>query len=199
MKTAQEIIDGTRSLLRNLDIATDNVDNNATLLGFLNLAKNQIAVDTLLWVGGESFTIDSSSSVYTLSTVPIAILDVYDHDMNIRQRNATNDYGYVQISPNKIRLGYIPETTILYVNYYYTPDDYLSTNSVPIPDALINAMQYFIAHKAYEMYKGEKELTMSGEYFRKYSGAVNNYKDKFDPTAVDNLATISPITLKGLV
>jgi len=191
--TAQNIIDSSKPVLTGLKISEDDT----TLLSFLNLAKNQIAQDTLLWIDGEEITM-TDSYVYTLDTIPIQIIDMYDESMQIRPRNKATNLGYFQVSPNSIRMVSIDEGAKLYVNYYYTPDDYILADEVVIPNSLINAMQYFIAHKSFEIYKSEKEMFSSTEYYKKYKSSILEYIATTD----NNIETVlenDMIINKGLV
>ena len=191
--TAQNIIDSSKPVLTGLKISEDDT----TLLSFLNLAKNQIAQDTLLWIDGEEITM-TDSLTYTLDTIPIQILDIYDASMQIRPRNQATDLGYFQTSPNSIRVVTADDGAKLYVNYYYTPDDYAIDDEVVIPNSLINAMQYFIAHKSFEIYKSEKEMFSSTEYYKKYKSSIFEYVATTD----NNIGTVlsnDMITNKGLV
>jgi len=191
--TAQDLINLTKPILSNISIKSDD----DTLLAFLNLAKNQIALDTRLWLDGEEITMTSSSQ-YTLSLIPIQIIDVYDSNLTIRPRNSQEYYGYYQTSPNTIRVNNPSSGTKLYVNYYYTPEDYTITDIVYIPESLLNAVQYYIAHKAYETFKSQNELVGSREYLNRYQRAINKYLSMTDEN-VDTVLDNDMITSKGLV
>jgi len=189
--TAQTIIDSTKPLLTGVKIGED--DN--TLLTYLNMAKNQIAIDCLLWLDGEAIDILDDTYEYDLSKIPVQMLDVYDEEYNLYKRNHIT--GYYQTSPKKIKLSKLPET--LYVNYYYTPDDFALSDEVVVPHSLINAIHYFIAHKAFEQYKTEKDIMSSREYYGRYNSAVQKYIMQTDSNDVDSLVSIDMIKDKGLV
>ena len=62
--TAQNLIDNLRATsLVGIKIADVSEQNTATLLSLLNMAKNKIAEDTLLWLGGEQHTLVSEQYV----------------------------------------------------------------------------------------------------------------------------------------
>lgn len=191
--TAQQLIDLTKPVLSNISVKND--DN--VLLGFLNLAKNQIALDTRLWLDGEEITM-TSSSTYTLDTLPIQIIDVYDSNLTVRPRNSSTYYGYYQTSPQTIKVNNPSADTILYVNYYYTPDDYELSDTIVVPHSLHNAIQYFMIHKAYETLTGQNELAGSSVYKKRYQDAINMYLSKVDENT-DTLLDNDMITAKGLV
>ena len=191
--TAQQLVDLTKPVLSNISVKNDDT----ILLGFLNLAKNQIALDTRLWLDGEEITM-TSSSTYTLDTLPIQIIDVYDSNLTVRPRNSGTYYGYYQTSPNTIRVNNPSTDTKLYINYYYTPDDFELSDTVVVPQALLNAIQYFIVHKAYETFTGQTEMVGSGEYYKRYQQAIAMYLSKVDENT-DTLMDNDMITAKGLV
>ena len=87
----------------------------------------------------------------------------------------------------------------MYCNYYSTPADYIVTDNVDIPHALINAMEYFIAHKAFDMYKGQEHIVMSTEYFNKYRGVISMFLMQTDNNNSDTLQSTDMICNKGLV
>lgn len=191
--TAQQLVDLTKPVLSNISVKNDDT----ILLGFLNLAKNQIALDTRLWLDGEEITM-TSSSTYTLDTLPIQIIDVYDSNLTVRPRNSSTYYGYYQTSPNTIKVNNPSADTKLYVNYYYTPDDYELSDNVIVPQSLLNAIQYFVIHKAYETLTGQAEMVGSGEYYKRYQKAISMYLSKVDENT-DTLMDNDMITAKGLV
>lgn len=191
--TAQELINSTKPILSGLSVK----DDDSTLLTFLNLAKNQLALETRVWLDGEEITM-TTDNAYTLTRTPIQILDVYDDNLQVRQRNSASYYGYFQTSPNTIRVNNVTSGLKLYLNYYYTPDDFALTDTVVVPDSLLNAIQYFIAHKAFESYKSEKEILTSTEYYKKFQASVLSYLAKVDENT-DTILDVDMIYLKGLV
>jgi len=191
--TAQDLINLTKPILSNISIKNDD----EILLGFLNLAKNQIALDTRLWLDGEEITMTSSNQ-YTLSLIPIQIMDIYDSNLKVRHRNSNDYYGYYQVSPNAIRINNPEADVKLYINYYYTPVDYLLTDTVVMPESLLNAVQYYIAHKAYETFKSQQELVGSREYLNRYTKAINKYLS-FTDDSTDTVMDNDMIANKGLV
>ena len=198
--TAENIIDGTLPLLKQLKIGDDSAESNAILLSYLNLAKNEIAQDALLWLDGEQVALTTGTNLYTLSTIPIQILDVYDSTSNtVYYRNSPEQYGYFQTTPKKIHVNNPATGITLNVNYYYTPDDYIISDEVVIPNGLINAMQYFIAHKAFDIYKDEKEIITSREYYTKYQNSMQKFLSQTDNNNVDTVLNIDRIKTKGLV
>lgn len=192
--TAQTILDSTKPLLTGLKVAED--DN--TLLIYLNMAKNQIAQDTLSWLGGEEITMTTDSD-YTLSKIPIQILDVYKEPNIVLRRNVLDVNGYFQTSPNTIKIISPEDGNKVYLNYYYTPPDFILTDEVVIPQSLINSTQYFIAHKCFENYKTEKEMFSSTEYYKKYKASVVEYINSTDALSSDILLQEDMIKMKGLV
>lgn len=191
--TAQNIIDLTKPMINGLSIK----DDTSTLLLFLNLAKNQLAVDALLWVDGEEIVMTTKNE-YTLSKVPIQILDVYDSNLTVRPKGSPNYYGYYKTGPKTIRVNNPSANDILYVNYYTSPNDYVLTDEVVIPDGLINAMSYFIAHKAFESQRAEKEIVSADNHFKKYNAALNRFLSKTDDSN-DAVNSVDRIKEKGLV
>ena len=193
--TAQIILDSTKPLLSGRgNIASD--DN--ILLSLLNLSKNQIALDTLLWLDGEEITM-TTDRAYSLSKIPIQIIDVYDNEGNIRPRNSKEKKGYFQTKPNEITFNNPTEGTIVYVNYYDTPDDYALIDEVNIPSSLISAMQYYVAHKVYDAYTSQTETALSTEYFRKYMTSINSFISKTDSLDTDSVYGYNMIDMKGLI
>ena len=197
--TAQNIIDATLPVLTGLKVADlgDPADYS-TLLHFLNLGKNQIALDTLYWKNGETILMTTANE-YTLTNIPIQIVDVYDSDELCRPRNSSHPCGYYQTAPDTIFVNAPTDGSTLYVNYYMTPDDYIISDTVNIPHGLINALEYFIAHKAFDMYKGDSEIMMSKEYYNKYEIAMAKFKAQTDNNNLDTLLSNDMIAEKGLV
>lgn len=191
--TAQQIIDLTKPILSNMSIKSDD----ATLLGFLNLAKNEIALDTRLWLDGEEITMTTANE-YTLTAVPIQILDVYDGNLMVRPKNSTDFYGYYKTGPDTIRINNPVSGLKLYVNYYYTPDDYILTDTVVVPNSLVKAMQHFIAHMAHDTFKSQNEMIGSNNHYSKYEKAIAKYLSKVDENT-DSILDDDMIEKKGLV
>ena len=171
--------------------------NTTTLLALLNMAKNKIAEDTLLWLGGEQITLLTDTYEYTLSDIPIQIIDVYDDGLNLRPRNSSDYYGYFQTSPNKIRFNNVSNGTVVSINYYETPPDYAIDDTIVIPPSLLSAMQFYIAHKAFEIYKSESDMFSSAEYYKKYEKALAGYISKSDSTDVDSIVSADRIWKRG--
>ena len=192
--TAQSLIDSTKPLLSQTQISGED----GILLTYLNFAKNQIAQDTLSWLGGEEITM-TTDSVYTLSVMPIQIIDMYDSQLNIMERNSYNTNGYFQISPTEIKINNPVEGNKIYINYYYTPNDYELSDEVTVPLTLQNAIQYFIAHKSFETYRSEKEIFSSTEYYKKYKASVTEYLYTTDTLSTDSLVKVDMIKNKCLV
>lgn len=163
------------------------VDNITTLLELLNMAKNKIAEDALLWLSGETVTMVDDVYEYELSTIPLQITEVYDKNMNIRDRNRPTELGYYQISPNKIKFNNIQDGLDAYVNYYETPPDLTIDEEIIVPQSLLSAMQFYIASKAFEIYKSEKDILTSKEYLNKYKVALQEYNFVTDSTSTDSI------------
>ena len=165
--------------------------NVTTLLSLLNMAKNKLAEDTLLWLGGEQITMLADTYSYTLSTIPIQIIDVYDDKMNLRPRNSIDYFGYFQTSPNKIQINNIEVGGVVNINYYETPTDYLIDDELVVPPSLLSALQFYVTHKAFEIYKAESDIFTSVEYYKKYKSALQDYLNKSDSTDVDSVVSLS--------
>lgn len=155
-------------------------DNTTLLLAILNMAKDKIAEDTMLWRGGETVSQVTGTNTYTLSTMPIQITDVFDENNTLRPRNDTTYYGYYQVAPNQIKFNNITNGLDVYVNYTYAPADYIISDTITVPNTLLSAMQYYMAHKAFESYKNEQEIFSSAEYYKKYMNAVNDFRNSTD-------------------
>lgn len=164
-------------------------DNVTTLLALLNMGKNKIAEDTLLWLGGENITMVTDTYEYTLSKTPVQIIDVFDDNRILRQRNSSEFYGYYQTAPNKVRFNNITNGTVVSLNYYETPDDYLINDEVIVPATLLSALQYYIAHKAFELYKSDSDMFSSSEYYKKYKAAMQDYISTTDSVDVDTITS----------
>ena len=173
--------------------------NVTTLLQLLNMAKDKIAEDTLLWLGGESLNMVTDTYEYTLSTIPIQVTDVFDENDNVRPRNNQDALGYFQTSPNKLQFNSITNGMVVKVNYYYYPPDYLIDDTLVLPNTLLSAMQYYIAHKAFEIYKSENDVFYSAEYMKKYIGAIKDYTANSDSLDVDTAMNgSSKLWLRGI-
>jgi hypothetical protein len=174
-------------------------DNTTLLLSLLNMAKDKIAEDTLLWLNGETFNMVDGTSLYTLTNMPIQIIDVFDSNNYLRPRNSAEYFGYYQTSPNQLTFNNIADGLTIKVNYYYSPPDYLIGDTLAVPSTLLSAMQYYMAHKAYAAYKGELELMASGEYYNKYVNAIKDYRATTDTLDADSVVSNeNKIWLRGI-
>lgn len=191
----QNLVNDAKKVLSGLKVS----EYDATILLYLNLAKNQIAMDTLMWLSGETVTLVSGTNEYELSKIPIQIIDVYDDSLNLRPRNSSDSMGYFQTSPKKIFVNSPHTGSSININYYYTPDNYILTSETDIPESLYNALQYFIVHKAYEMQKTDSSLVSSREYFARYNAAVKRYLGVTDNGNLDTVLDVDLIKDKGLV
>jgi len=198
--TAQTLIENLENTtLTGIKIGDGSVGNRATLLQLLNFAKNKIAEDTLLWIGGEEVTMVTDVSSYTLSVVPIQIVDVFDSNNIIRPRNSSDDYGYYQTSPNEITFNKVSNNLKIKINYYTSTSDYVLSDEINVPSTLLVAMQYYIAHKAFEIYKSDSDVIYSKEYYNKYVGAIQDYKANSDSVDVDTVVSgVNKIWLRGI-
>jgi hypothetical protein len=198
--TAQAIIESARtSYLKGTKLKDSTEENDAILLEYLNFAKNQLAQDALLWLGGEEIVMVEDSYEYTLSTIPIQILDVYNEANVLIYRNSPELMGYFQTSPNTIKINNIEDGKKIFINYYYTPSDYAINDEVNIPPALLNAIKYFIAHQTYDMYKSEKEIITSTNYYNRYVKSIEMFKNKTDIGSGNSIYIVDMIKDKGLV
>jgi len=164
-------------------------ENKDTLLELLNMAKNKVAEDTLLWLSGETITQVTGTQEYTLSTIPIQIIDIYDENQVLRKRNVPDYTGYYQTSPNKIRFNSIQNGLDIFINYYETPPDYLINDEIVIPPTLLSALQFYIVGKSFEQYKAEADIFTSAEYFKKYNSAIQSYLSKTDNSNADTIVS----------
>jgi hypothetical protein len=196
---AQTMVDNVARQLAGLKIGDTSVQaNEDTLLGFLNMAKNKIAIDTLTWLSGETIAMTTANE-YTLVTTPIQIIDVYDENLNIRQRNSAESKGYYQLSPSVIYINN-PESGIdLKVNYYYTPPDYIITDTLDIPPSLLEAVQMYMTHKAYDIYKGVEQQQLAVQYLERYMREKDAYLSNTDNGNLDTIIDIDLIYQRGLV
>lgn len=200
MTAAQLIINLQKTSLIGLKIGDTAVGDNTTLLlEILNMAKDKIAEDTRIWLNGETVSQVTGTAEYTLTRTPLQIIDVFDANNILRQRNSQDTYGYFQTAPNKIKFNLVTNGLDVYVNYYDIPDDYITTDILALPGTLLSAMQYYMAHKAYSQYKGELELAASREYYAKYKDAINDYRATTDTTDVDSVVNLdNKVWLRGI-
>ena len=161
--------------------------NVTTLTTLVNMAKDKVAEDTLLWLGGETITLATGIYAYTLSIIPVQIIDVYDENRILRPRNSPYTMGYCQTTPNTLKFNSIVNGQDVYVNYYEAPSDYIATDTIVVPATLLSAMQFYVAHKAFELYKAESDILMSKEYYAKYMAAINDFMKNSDSTSSDTI------------
>lgn len=198
--TASQIIDGLAPILVGTKYG-DTSDSNirAILLSYLNMAKNEIATDTLFWLGGEQITMISNIFEYTLQVYPIQIIDIYDENFNVVPRNSSSIDGYYQVSPNVVYFNDPQDGETFSINYYYTPDDYEEADEVAIPAVLLNAIQYFMAHKALETFRDAGNMSGSQMYLQRYQQAINKFVATTDNTNLDTTVEINRIWQRNLV
>lgn len=189
--TAQELITNlSNTSLVGQKIADLTVpENTTTLLSLLNMAKNKVAEDTRIWLSGEQITMVADTYEYTLSKIPLQIIDVYDDNLNLRTRNNPDSLGYYQTSPNVLKFNNITAGTVISVNYYDTPIDWLITDELVVPPSLLSALQYYIAHKAFELYKSESDMFSSAEYYKKYQTAIQDFINTTDSSDIDTIVS----------
>lgn len=196
--TAQSFIDSVKPMLSGLAVETDDT----TLLSFLNMTKNEIARDTMLWIEGEEITTIEATTKYELSGDPIQILDIYDSNYTLIERGkySVSGKGYFQISPNTIQLTYTPMADdTLYVNYYKTPDDYALTDTIDIPSTLHKATRHLIISEALNMFKGEKEIANAKNHMSNYERQIEKFLAQTDTSSIETLLQVDMIIDKGLV
>jgi len=200
MTATQLITDLSNTSLVGIKISDLTVSQNeTTLLSLLNMAKNKIAEDTLLWLGGETLDMVTDTPSYTLDVIPIQIIDVYDGNSYLRPRNSVATLGYFQTSPNTLMFNTVTNGLDIKVNYYYTPPDYALDDEMVIPPTLLSAMQFYIAHKAFEIYKSDVDVFMSAEYYKKYMTAMGDFIKTTDSLDVDSVVSMNnKIWLRGL-
>ena len=190
--TAEQLITNlSNTSLRNMKISDLTIqDNKDTLLELLNLAKDKIAEDTLLWLGGEQVTMVTDTYEYTLTATPIQIIDVYDDEMYLRPRNSIDYLGYYQTSPNKIKFNNIENGKVVNINYYETPPDLLWTEEIVVPATLLSAIRYYITHLAFDIYKEDSDIAKADSFYNRYVEAVNNYRSTSDSSDVDTVISL---------
>ena len=196
--TAQEFINKIKPLLSGLAVKEDD----STILSYLNMAKDEIARDTMLWTDGEEITLLSDTTEYTLGLTPIQILDVYDENYDIITRGKYTTYGkgYFQLSPNKIQITYVPVAgTKIYVNYYYTPEDYKLGDNIDIPPALHKATRHMIISESLNMFRGEKEIMNAKNHLGIYNAQIEKFLAQTDTLSTETLVNVDLIKQKGLV
>lgn len=183
-----------------LKIADLTVAQNVTnLLAFINEAKNKIAKETRLWLGGETISMVTGTSEYTLTTMPIQIIDVFDDNQFIRPRNNQGVYGYFQTTPKTLLFNTITNGLGIKVNYYYSPPDYVGANEIVMPEELVTAIKLYVSHKAYRIYKGDTDIMKAKEYLNDFTTAINEFKAVTDVTDVDSIVNLNnKIWLRGI-
>lgn len=195
---AQEFIDKIKPLMSGLKVASDD----SILLSFLNMAKDEIARDTMLWIEGEEITLTEDTFEYTINGNPIQIIDIYDdnYDLLVRNKYDIDTKGYFQLSPNTIKLTYNPSTgSKIYVNFYKTPEDYALSDTIDIPPSLHKATRHFMMVEALGMFKGEKEIMNASNNEKLYEKAIQKFLMQTDTLSTESLVTVDMIKSKGLI
>jgi hypothetical protein len=190
----------SKTTLVGLKVEDLTVAQNVTnLLSYLNEAKDEIAKDTKLWLGGETVTMVTDTYEYTLATLPVAIIDVFDANNTLRQRNDQGFFGYYQTAPDKIQFNNITNGLVVKVNYHYTPVDYIGANEVVIPRTLINAIKKYVSHKAYEVLKDDSSIAKSAQYKNDYNMLIKSFIDISDVSGADSVVNLdNKIWLRGI-
>lgn len=190
----------SKTTLVGLKVEDLTVAQNVTnLLSYLNEAKDEIAKDTKLWLGGETVTMVTDTYEYTLATLPVAIIDVFDANNTLRQRNDQGFFGYYQTAPDKIQFNNITNGLVVKVNYHYTPTDYIGANEVVMPRTLINAIKKYVSHKAYEVLKDDSSIAKSLQYKNDYNMLVKSFIDISDVSGADSVVNLdNKIWLRGI-
>ena len=183
-----------------LKISDLTVPQNVTnLIGFVNEAKNKIAKDTRMWLNGETISMVTGTSTYTLSSIPIQIIDVFDKNNMLRPRNNQSLLGYYQTSPNQLTFNDVTDGLDVYVNYYHTTPDYAGGDEIVMPEDIVTAIKKYVSHKAYEIYKSDSDVMKAKEYFNDYERIVNGYKAETDVDDIDSIRNMNnKIWLRGV-
>lgn len=202
--TASILIDNMSPLLTGTKLHdTTDATNRSIILDFINQAKNQIAFDTLYWLGGEDIIMLDGINEYQLSRIPIQIMDIYKYinDYQIElPRNSADADGYYQTTPDIIYVNTPVDAITLNVNYYYYPIDYSEVSTVDLPPVLYTALRYFVAHQALEIYRSQKEMGGTNDFLQKYEMAIQKFIASTDNARnVDTSLEYNKISMKGLV
>lgn len=190
----------SKTTLVGLKVEDLTVAQNVTnLLSYLNEAKDEIAKDTKLWLGGEAISMVTATYSYTLTVTPISIIDVFDANNIVRERNDPSYYGYFQTSPNTLQFNNVTNGLSVKVNYHYTPADYIGANEVVMPRTLINAIKKYVSHKAYEVLKDDSSIAKSAQYKNDYNMLVKSFIDASDVSGVDSVVNLdNKIWIRGI-
>lgn len=194
--TAQEIVETTVPLIEGSRVSKEK--DYTTLLTYLNFAKSKLARDTQMWIGGESIVMTTAKE-YTLSTIPLQIIEIYDSNLNVRPRNSIEYLGYTQTAPNKIYVNNPSAGLTLNINWFEEPANYKLTDIVYIPNDLIEAMQHYIAYKVFSVYKSQNEEIKTKTHLEQYKMLVDEYIARTDMPDIESINQIDLIYQKGLV
>lgn len=185
-----------------LKVSDLTVGQNVTdLISYVNEAKDKIAKDTRLWLGGETITMATGTSEYTLTTMPIQIIDVFDENNFLRPRNNQGSYGYFQTAPKKLMFNTITNGLNVKVNYYYTPPDYVGADTITdtMPPELINAIKIYVCYKSYKRYKGDSDVMKAEQFKADFKEAISDFKAVTDVSDVDSVVNLdNKIWLRGI-
>jgi len=194
--TALQIIESLLPLIEGSKVSKE--PGHETLLTYLNFAKAKLARDTGIWLGGETIIL-TGENIYTLSTIPLQIVEVYDDSLQIRPKNKFSHLGYTQLAPNKIFVNTPSIGQKLHLNWKEEPADYAFTDEVYIPKDLIEAMQHYVAYKVFNVYKSESEEIKTKIHLSQYNDLVSAYIAQTDTPEIDSIYEIDQIALRGLV
>ena len=190
MTATQLYTELSTTTLVGLKISALEAQDITNLLAFINEAKNKIAKDTRMWVGGETISMVTGTSEYTLTSMPIQIIDVFDDNNILRPRNNQGIYGYFQTSPKDLIFNTITNGLDVKVNYYYTPPDYAGGDEIVMPEELIEAIKLYVSYKAFSIYKGDSDVMKAKEYKNDYKTSISEFKSVTDVTDVDSIMNL---------
>jgi len=199
MTAAELYTELSTTTLVGLKISDLEAQDITNLLAFINEAKNKIAKDTRLWLGGETIAMETDTYEYTLTNMPIQIIDVFDENNFLRPRNNQGVYGYFQVEPKVLKFNTISNGLDVYVNYYKTPPDYAGEDTIVMPEELIEAIKLYVSYKAFGIYKSDSDVMKAKEYKNDFKTSITEFKSVTDVTDVDSIVNMNnKIWLRGI-
>lgn len=178
--TVKDILDLSEQNFKNTKLGDASTASRDVLFDFMKVGLMELAKDTRDWIDGEIVTQTSANS-YNLTGDVIIIAGAFNKTTGeALVEGSVKSNGYLVTSPATIFFNYVNAGDEIQVNYYtylkfagdYTTEQ---ATTVDISPALINALHYFMLHKAILTYKDQSGLIQTNDYRSKYKEAVREY------------------------
>jgi hypothetical protein len=186
--TVTEVIDYARAAeLRQLSIKDDTPENVADILTYTNLGlielykrfhlRTEEAIVTMR-EAKTSYLLDGTDADVSISSEVNSVLEVYDENGSyLDLNNETNPLSILTPTWNSIQVPYPLEGDTLSIIFSSSPTKLVNTTDVvPIPSTLLEALLHYIGYRAHGALDGNINAENNTHYVR-FEASCKNAKD----------------------